>query len=94
MLILRWARVRHRNRFPATTSMAAVLPLAVTLPALTAMVGGRLGTFVTIALIVGSLVLIAGTAALTARAARDSAEQARRDEAVLDALEPLAGLHR
>ncbi|MFE9220154.1 hypothetical protein [Streptomyces lavendulae] len=34
-------------------------------------------------------------AALAARtAAHDSAEQARRDEEVLDALEPLAGLSR
>ncbi|MFD9367100.1 hypothetical protein ACFWA6_05235 [Streptomyces sp. NPDC060020] len=94
MLIMKSTRARHRNLFPTTTSMAAVLPLAVTLPALTAMFGGRLGTFATLALTLGSLVLIAGTAALAARAARDCAEQARRDEAVLDALEPLAGLRR
>ncbi|MEV7443988.1 hypothetical protein AB0O22_23165 [Streptomyces sp. NPDC091204] len=95
MLIMKSTRARHRNLFPTTTSMAAVLPLAVTLPALTAMFGGRLGTLaLTLALTLGSLVLIAGTAALAARAARDCAEQARRDEAVLDALEPLAGLRR
>ncbi|WP_158754858.1 hypothetical protein [Streptomyces sp. NRRL F-2580] len=94
MLILRWMKARNRDLFPATTSTAAVLPLAVTLPALTAMLGGRLGAFATIALIVGSLVLIAGTAALAAREARDRAERARRDAAVLDALEPLAGLRR
>ncbi|MFF4433927.1 hypothetical protein ACFYZ4_32840 [Streptomyces sp. NPDC001513] len=93
MLILK-SKDRHRDLFPADTSMAAVLPLTVSLPALTVMFGGRLGTFATLALVVGSLVLIAGTAALTARAARDSAEQARRDEAVLDALDPLAGLRR
>ncbi|MFD4864758.1 hypothetical protein [Streptomyces sp. NPDC058412] len=93
MLILK-SKDRHRDLFPVDTSVAAVLPLTVSLPALTVMFGGRLGTFATLALVVGSLVLIAGTAALTARAARDSAEQARRDEAVLDALDPLAGLRR
>ncbi|MEW2136533.1 hypothetical protein AB0892_07985 [Streptomyces sp. NPDC005409] len=59
------------------------------------MFGGRLGTLATVVLIVGSLVCIAWTGALAARAAaHDSAEQARRDEAVLDALEPLVGLRR
>ncbi|MEU9162696.1 hypothetical protein AB0D29_20785 [Streptomyces sp. NPDC048424] len=87
-------KARRRDCSPATPNMAAVLPLAVSLPAVTVMFGGRLGTFATIALVVASLVCIAGTAALTARAARDCAEQARRDEAVLDALEPLAGLRR
>ncbi|MFG2712031.1 hypothetical protein ACGFX2_15960 [Streptomyces goshikiensis] len=39
--------------------------------------------------------LIACAAGTAARAAaRDRDEQARRDEAVLDALEPLAGLRR
>ncbi|WP_328792559.1 MULTISPECIES: hypothetical protein [unclassified Streptomyces] len=94
MLILK-LKARHRNLFPASTSMAAVLPLAVSLPAMTVVFGGRLGTAVTIALIVAGLALIACTAGLAARAAaRDSAERARHDEAVLDALEPLAGLHR
>ncbi|MFD0266166.1 hypothetical protein ACFVGY_06165 [Streptomyces sp. NPDC127106] len=94
MLILN-SKDRHRDVFPATTSMAAVLPLAVSLPAVTVTFGDRFGTFVTVALIVGGLALIACTAGLAARAAaRNSAEQARRDEAVLDALEPLAGLRR
>ncbi|MFF4456371.1 hypothetical protein [Streptomyces goshikiensis] len=75
--------------------MAAALPLAVSLPALTVMFGDRLGTSATVALIVVGLALIACTAGAAARsAARDSDEQARRDEAVLDALEPLAGLRR
>ncbi|MEU2394940.1 hypothetical protein [Streptomyces sp. NPDC007369] len=88
-------KARHRDPFPTTASMAAVLPLAVSLPALTVMFGDRFGTFVAVAVIVGGLVLVACTAGLAARAAaRDSAEQARRDEAVLDALEPLAGLRR
>ncbi|MFB6560385.1 hypothetical protein ACFCYH_16115 [Streptomyces sp. NPDC056400] len=94
MLILK-LKDRHRDLFPATSSMAAVLPLAVSLPAITVVFGGRLGTAVTVALIVAGLVLIACTAGLAARAAaRDSAERARHDEAVLDALEPLAGLRR
>ncbi|MFB7260854.1 hypothetical protein ACFCXH_01645 [Streptomyces nojiriensis] len=94
MLILN-SETRHRDLFPATGSMAAVLPLAVSLPAVTVMFGGRFATFATIALIVVGLALIACTAGLAARAAaRDSAERARRDEAVLDALEPLAGLRR
>ncbi|KJY22824.1 hypothetical protein ADK53_02785 [Streptomyces sp. WM6373] len=73
--------------------MAAALPLGVALPALSVMFGDRLGTPVTLALILVGLVLIACTAALAGRAAADS-ERARRDEAVLDALEPLAGLRR
>ncbi|MEU9303301.1 hypothetical protein [Streptomyces sp. NPDC048269] len=94
MLILK-LKARHRDLFPANASMAAVLPLAVSLPAVTVMSGGRFGTFATAALIVGGLALIACTAGLSARAAaRSSAGQARRDEAVLDALEPLAGLRR
>lgn len=96
MMILK-SGSRHRDLFPTTTSMAGVLPLAVSLPAVTVMFGDRLGTFATIAFIVLSLAAIACTAGLAARAAaRDSAsaEQARRDEAVLETLEPLAGLHR
>ncbi|MFF2787865.1 hypothetical protein ACFVT6_14010 [Streptomyces sp. NPDC058049] len=99
MLILN-SKVRRRDPFPATTStastpaMAAMLPLAVSLPAVTVMFGDRLGTLATVALIVVGLALIACTAGLAARAAAHSAEQARRDEAVLDALEPLAGLRR
>ncbi|MFA7764465.1 hypothetical protein ACGFNX_11145 [Streptomyces sp. NPDC048723] len=93
MLILN-SEARQRDPFPATARMAAVLPLAVSLPAVTVMFGGRFGTFATVALIVVGLALIACTAGLAARAAADSAEQARRDEAVLDALEPLAGLRR
>ncbi|MFF4009584.1 hypothetical protein [Streptomyces sp. NPDC001717] len=94
MLILN-SRARHRDLFPAATSMAAVLPLAVSLPAVTVMFDDRLGSWATVVLIVVGLALIAGTAGAAARAAaRDTAEQARRDEAVLDALEPLAGLRR
>ena len=97
MLILS-SKGRHRDLLPATPSMAAILPLAVSLPALSVVFGDRLGTPVTLALIVVGLALIACTAALAARAAaRDSAGsagQARRDEAVLDALEPPAGLRR
>ncbi|MFG2341534.1 hypothetical protein [Streptomyces yangpuensis] len=91
MLIL-----RSKDRgdvFPAAPSMAAALPLGMVLPALAVVFGDRLGTPATVALILLGLVLIACTAALAARdAAR--AERARRDEAVLDALEPLAGLGR
>ncbi|MER8096061.1 hypothetical protein [Streptomyces goshikiensis] len=88
-------KARHRDDpLPADASLAAVLPLAVSLPAMTVIFGGRFGTLATVALIVVSLALIACTAALAARAARGSAAQALRDEAVLDALEPLAGLRR
>ncbi|MFJ5025770.1 hypothetical protein [Streptomyces goshikiensis] len=88
-------KARHRDDpLPAYASLAAVLPLAVSLPAVTVMFGGRFGSLATVALIVVSLALIACTAALAARAARGSAAQALRDEAVLDALEPLAGLRR
>ncbi|MER5566101.1 hypothetical protein ABT083_07775 [Streptomyces goshikiensis] len=88
-------KARHRDApLPADASLAAVLPLAVSLPAVTVIFGGRFGTLATVALIVVSLALIACTAALAARAARGSAAQALRDEAVLDALEPLAGLRR
>ncbi|MEV6732658.1 MULTISPECIES: hypothetical protein [unclassified Streptomyces] len=84
------SKARHRVAFPTTPSMAAVLPLALSLPAVTVMFGDGLGTSATVALIVAGLALIACTAGLTAR----KAEQVRRDEEVLDALEPLAGLHR
>ncbi|MFC9812114.1 hypothetical protein ACFVJM_08615 [Streptomyces virginiae] len=94
MLILRSKDRRdHRDLLPATPSMAAAVPLGVGLPALTVVFGDRLGTPATLALILVGLVLIACTAALAARAAARS-ERARRDEAVLDALEPLAGLRR
>ncbi|MFD7082834.1 hypothetical protein ACFYXV_21920 [Streptomyces sp. NPDC002181] len=85
---------RHRVAFPAAPSMAAALPLAISLPAMTVVFGDRLGTFATVALIVVSLVLIACTAGLAARTAALEAERTRRDEEVLDALEPLAGLRR
>ncbi|MFB6615104.1 hypothetical protein ACIGFK_40910 [Streptomyces sp. NPDC085524] len=94
MLILK-SKDRHRNLLPATPSMAVALPLSVSLPATSVMFGDRLGAFATISLVLVGLALIACTAGLAARAAaRESAEQARRDEAVLDALEPLAGLRR
>ncbi|MGW7456695.1 hypothetical protein [Streptomyces sp. NPDC054797] len=67
----------------------------MSLPAMAVMFGGPLATLATVALTVGSLVCIARTGALAARAAaHNHAEQARRDEAVLDALEPLSGLRR
>ncbi|MET8751946.1 hypothetical protein ABZW32_17865 [Streptomyces sp. NPDC004667] len=92
MLILK-STARSRVALPATAPMAGVLPLAVILPALTVMFGDRFGTAGTVALIVGGLALIACTAGLAARsAAHDRAERARRDEELLDALEPLAGL--
>ncbi|MEU5809964.1 hypothetical protein [Streptomyces sp. NPDC047718] len=94
MLILR-TKDRHRDPSPATASTAATLPLAVALPAVSVMFGDRFGTSATVALIAVGLALIACTAGLAARAAaRDSAERARREEAVLDALEPLAGARR
>ena len=65
--------------------MAAALPLAVSLPAVTVMFGDRFGASATVALIVVGLALIACTAGLAARVAG-------RDETVLDTLEPLAGL--
>ena len=67
--------------------MAAALPLAVSLPAVTVMFGDRFGASATVALIVVGLALIACTAGLAARVAG-------RDETVLDTLEPLAGLRR
>ncbi|MFF3858066.1 hypothetical protein [Streptomyces sp. NPDC002209] len=87
-------KARHRVAFPATPSMAAALPLAVSLPATTVMFGDRFGSAATAALTVAGLALIACTAGLSARAAARDAERVRRDEEVLDALEPLAGLHR
>ncbi|MFD8979847.1 hypothetical protein [Streptomyces sp. NPDC059564] len=70
--------------------MAVVLPLGVSLPAVTVMFGDRFGTSATVALVVAGLAAIACTAGLAAR----EAERVRRDEEVLDALEPLAGAHR
>ncbi|WP_030961743.1 hypothetical protein [Streptomyces sp. NRRL S-378] len=87
MLILR--SKGHRDHTPAAPAMAPALPVAVLLPAVSVMFGDRLGTPATIALILGGLVFIGCTAAQGARAARS--EQARRDQEVLDALEPLAG---
>ncbi|MFJ7775522.1 hypothetical protein [Streptomyces yangpuensis] len=92
MLILR-SKAPRRDPFPATESMAAALPLGVALPAVSVMFGDRLGTAATLALIVAGLALIACTAGLAGRSAA-RAERARRDEAVLDALEPLEGLRR
>ncbi|MCX5147995.1 hypothetical protein OHB36_14645 [Streptomyces sp. NBC_00320] len=88
------SKARHRVAFPTAAPMAAALPLAVSLPAMAVVFGDRLGTAATVALIVLGLVLIACTAGLAARTAARDAEQMRRDEEVLDALEPLAGLRR
>ncbi|MER7465226.1 hypothetical protein [Streptomyces sp. NPDC097981] len=84
------SRARHRVVFPTTPSMAAAVPLAVSLPAVAVMFGDRFGAATTAALVVAGLALIACTAGLAAR----KAEQVRRDEEALDALEPLAGLRR
>lgn len=78
---------------PAAPSMPAYLQLGMVLPAGSVMFADRLGTPATVALILVGLALIARTAGLAARAEARS-ERARRDEAVLDALEPLAGLRR
>ncbi|MFE2553346.1 hypothetical protein ACFXGI_33145 [Streptomyces sp. NPDC059355] len=88
------SKTGHRVALPAAPSMAAALPLAVSLPAMAVVFGDRLGTFATVALIAAGLVLIACTAGLAARTAAREAERARRDEEVLDALEPLSGLRR
>ncbi|MFI5665466.1 hypothetical protein [Streptomyces sp. NPDC051704] len=88
------SKARQRVAFPAAPSMAAALPLAISLPAMTVVFGDRLGTAATVALIAVGLVLIACTAGLAARTAAREAERTRRDEEVLDALEPLAGLSR
>ncbi|MFE1896139.1 hypothetical protein [Streptomyces yangpuensis] len=92
MLILR-SKAPHRDPFPTTASMAAALPLGVALPAVSVMFGDRFAAAATLVLIVVGLALIACTGALAARSAA-RAERTRRDEAVLDALEPLAGLRR
>ncbi|MFK0049424.1 hypothetical protein ACIQU4_36085 [Streptomyces sp. NPDC090741] len=87
-------KARQRVPFPATTSMAFALPLAVSLPATAVVFGDRFANSATAALTCAGLALIACTAGLSARAAACDAEQVRRDEEVLDALEPLAGLRR
>ncbi|MFG2988243.1 hypothetical protein ACGFZK_02850 [Streptomyces sp. NPDC048257] len=77
----------------ATT--AALLPLAATVPALTAVFHDRFGVAASVALVVVSLALVAAAGALVARAAAQAgAARARRDTEVLDALEPLAGARR
>ncbi|MFF2041079.1 hypothetical protein ACFVVX_11665 [Kitasatospora sp. NPDC058170] len=73
---------------PAVTPLTAVLPLAVGLPALTAVFADRLGTPATAALAAVDLALIAAVGALAARADAE-AKRARRDEDALDALLPL-----
>ncbi|MFE2877148.1 hypothetical protein ACFXG6_22470 [Streptomyces roseus] len=85
---------RHQFALPAAPSTAAALPLAIGLPAMTAVFGDRLGTAATVVLIAVGLALIACTAGLAARAAAVEAERMRRDEELLDALEPLAGPRR
>ncbi|MFF2193511.1 hypothetical protein [Streptomyces sp. NPDC058157] len=75
----------------ADASLAAVLPLAAILPALAVLFGDRIGGLASGALVVLGLVLVARAGALVAAGA---AEREDRDEAVLDGLEPLHGLHR
>jgi hypothetical protein len=94
MLILR-LKARQHHPAPAAPATAAVLPFAVSLPALAVVFGDRLGTAAAVALVVAGLLFAAWTAGLAARsAARTTAEQARRDREVLDSLDPLAGLGR
>ncbi|MFJ6050604.1 hypothetical protein [Streptomyces sp. NPDC092307] len=84
-------------RSTRATTTAALLPLAVSLPAVTAVFHDRFGVAASIALVALSLVLVAAAGALVARtAARTDAvtARARRDAEVLDALEPLAGARR
>ncbi|MFE5866645.1 hypothetical protein ACFQ77_39735 [Streptomyces virginiae] len=76
---------------------AALLPLAVMLPAVTVMFHDRFGAVASAALVAVSLVLVAAGGALLARTtaqADAAAARARRDADVLDALEPLAGARR
>ncbi|MEV6581643.1 hypothetical protein AB0M92_26165 [Streptomyces sp. NPDC051582] len=87
-------KVRQRGALPAAPPVAAALPLAMSLLAMTVVFGDRLGTFATVAVIAVSLVLIACTAGLAARTAALETERMRRDEEVLGALEPPAGLRR
>ncbi|MFE0579162.1 hypothetical protein [Streptomyces sp. NPDC058874] len=93
MLIPR-PKAPRQDPFPATALMAAVLPLVVSLPAATTMLGARFAAATDVVLMTAGLALIACTGALAARSAAARAERARRDEAVLDALEPLAGPRR
>ncbi|MGW6571835.1 hypothetical protein ACWGAN_06620 [Streptomyces sp. NPDC054945] len=96
----RSTRDTTRDAARATTSAttrAALLPLAVSLPAVTAMFHDRFGVAASIALVALSLVLVAAAGALVARTAARTdavAARARRDAKVLDALEPLAGARR
>ncbi|MER7827711.1 hypothetical protein ABTX85_34720 [Streptomyces sp. NPDC096097] len=81
----------------SATTTAAVVPLAVSLPAVTAVFHDRFGVTASIALVALSLVLVAAAGALVARTAARTdavAARARRDAEVLDALEPLAGARR
>ncbi|MET9610775.1 hypothetical protein ABZZ17_37790 [Streptomyces sp. NPDC006512] len=79
----------------AATTATALLPIAIGLPALASVFADRLGTAGSAALAVASLVLIAGVAGLLGRsAARNTAARDRRDQDVLDALDPLAGARR
>ncbi|WP_030728309.1 hypothetical protein [Streptomyces sp. NRRL S-237] len=84
-------------RSTAAPTTAALLPLAVMLPAVTVMFHDRFGVAASVALVVVSLVLVAAGGALVARTtarAEAAAIRARRDAEVLDALEPLAGARR
>lgn len=80
-----------------TAPTAALLPLAVMLPAVTVMFHDRFGVAASAALVVVSLVLVAAGGALLARTtaqADAAAVRARHDADVLDRLEPLAGARR
>ncbi|MET9963513.1 hypothetical protein ABZ128_31325 [Streptomyces sp. NPDC006326] len=79
-----------RENASSDNSCTALIPLTAGLPALTALFADRLGTAAWVTLVVVELALIAAMAALATR----GAARARRDEEVLDALEPLSGVRR
>ncbi|WP_329391626.1 hypothetical protein OG625_40420 (plasmid) [Streptomyces sp. NBC_01351] len=95
MPILNPKAVSHKDTVPPTDSFIALLPLTAVLPALATLFADRFSTAGWVVLIVVELALIATTSALAARAAaRTDADRARRDAAVLDALEPLHGARK
>ncbi|KJY37954.1 hypothetical protein VR44_04595 [Streptomyces katrae] len=79
------------SRTSSDVSLAAVMPVPVMLFVVAFLFGDRLGGVVSVVLVVAGLGVLAWAGAVTRAKA---GERARRDEAVLDALEPLAGLRR
>ncbi|MDX3539765.1 hypothetical protein PV721_36685 [Streptomyces sp. MB09-01] len=95
----------HEDASSAADSLALLLPCTALLPALASMFADRFSTTGWVVVVTVELALIATTSALAARAAARSAAtrsaatdtaavRARRDAAVLDLLEPLAGERR